>query len=214
MMLEMLKTCNEYLENRSKKEIDNSPKCIQSFSDRKIVEKIISNDETIIRDFFYVRCRPMFIYIIKNIFNFQIEYDELVNELYLCLRSDDWKKLRQFGYRCKLISWLSFISIRFFREKQKEWEGNKSLIIAEIADKEDAYIPQEQQTLQMDMMKFLREMPNQRYRQVIQSLFFEDIEPQQLADEMGITIENLYNIKRRALEQFARILRKELYYVG
>jgi DNA-directed RNA polymerase specialized sigma24 family protein len=37
----------------------------------------------------------------------------------------------------------------------------------------------------------------------------EDKEPQEVADEMKITVDNLYNIKRRAMQQLIQIYGKE-----
>lgn len=48
-------------------------------------------------------------------------------------------------------------------------------------------------------------MPTQRYVYVIRRLVLEDLEPEQLATEMGITTANLYNIKKRAMAQLTRV---------
>ena len=48
-------------------------------------------------------------------------------------------------------------------------------------------------------------MTNDRYVMVIRKLMIEDWEPEKLADEMGITTANLYNIKRRAVAQLTQI---------
>jgi len=66
----------------------------------------------------------------------------------------------------------------------------------------------------LDIENLLNGLTNERYRSVIQKLVLEDCEPQTLANEMGITVDNLYNIKRRALSQLAHLYRKEDGYVG
>lgn len=48
-------------------------------------------------------------------------------------------------------------------------------------------------------------MTTKRYVFVIQRLVIEDQEPEQLAKEMDITVENLYNIKRRAMAQLTQV---------
>ena len=62
----------------------------------------------------------------------------------------------------------------------------------------------------MDVATLLNLMPNDRYRFVVRSLVLEDRERKEVALEMGITIENLDNIKSRALKQLAEIARKEM----
>ena len=59
----------------------------------------------------------------------------------------------------------------------------------------------------------LIKMPNKRYRKVIEVLDLQDIRPEILAEEMGVTVDNLYNIHRRALIQLRLVMgRKEDYY--
>ena len=62
----------------------------------------------------------------------------------------------------------------------------------------------------MDVATLLNLMSNDRYRFVVRSLVLEERERKEVALEMGITIENLDNIKSRALKQLAEIARKEM----
>ena len=54
------------------------------------------------------------------------------------------------------------------------------------------------------MERLLATMKNRRYVQLIRDLVFEDREPEEVAGRMGITVANLYNIKRRALTDLSR----------
>lgn len=180
------------------------------FSDKELVEGILANDERIINYFFFERCAPMFRHIIKNVFDYKAEKDELINELYLCLRKNDWEKLRKFEYRSKLTTWLKVVAIRFFIKERDELIENLSetpLYRQEIYDTQDRTISK------IDVESVLSKIPNVRYREVIHSLFIEDIEPQLLADKMEITVDNLYNIKRRAMSQLAQMIGEEARYV-
>lgn len=53
----------------------------------------------------------------------------------------------------------------------------------------------------LDIGQYLQAMPNERYRYVIYSLFIKDMEPEELASEMNTPVSNIYNIKKRALDQ-------------
>lgn len=64
----------------------------------------------------------------------------------------------------------------------------------------------------MDLHSALQKMPNVRYRQVKELLDLQDKQPESVAKEMNITVDNLYNIHRRALVQLRLIMgRKEEY---
>jgi hypothetical protein len=63
---------------------------------------------------------------------------------------------------------------------------------------------------QMDVARIFELMPNRRYVYVIRRLVLEDTDPQELADEMEVTVDNLYNIKKRAIAEFTKIALKEL----
>ena len=54
---------------------------------------------------------------------------------------------------------------------------------------------------QLDINYYLQAMPNERYKHVIYSLFIKDMEPEELASEMNTPLSNIYNIKKRALDQ-------------
>lgn len=53
----------------------------------------------------------------------------------------------------------------------------------------------------LDINQYLQAMPNERYRHVIYSLFIKDMKPEELALEMNTPVSNIYNLKKRALDQ-------------
>ena len=56
-------------------------------------------------------------------------------------------------------------------------------------------------------------MQNTRYRHVIEMLDLKEMRPDLLAEQMNVTVDNLYNIHRRALLQLRMLMgRKEDYY--
>ena len=48
-------------------------------------------------------------------------------------------------------------------------------------------------------------MSNRRYAEVLQRLVIEDADPEVVAEEMGVNIDNLYNIKKRAIAALMRL---------
>lgn len=171
-------------------------------TDREIIQGLIARDDRVTRDFFFVRCRPLFLSIIQKVFNHEVEYDEFVNELYLYLMADDAKRLREFEYRSSVYQWLKVVAVRFFIRRRREMiETSRPAPLYDEGDEPagDSY------PASTDIENLFALMPNQRYVHVIRRLVLEDEEPALLAKELGITVDNLYNIKRRAMAQLTQV---------
>ena len=61
----------------------------------------------------------------------------------------------------------------------------------------------------MDVDNLLCQMKNQRYAKVIRMLMIEDMTPDEVAKELFVTVDNLYNIKRRAMAALAKVALKD-----
>ena len=60
----------------------------------------------------------------------------------------------------------------------------------------------------IDVAKLLRLMDNRRYADVIQNLVLDDVAPERYALQIGVTVDNLYNIKKHAMTALSRIALK------
>ena len=182
-------------------------------TDREIIQGLIARDNRVTEEFFFVRCRPLFLSIIRKVCDYEVEYDELVNALYLYLMADDAKKLRDFEYRSTIYQWLKVVAIRFFIRKRKE-----------LIDNSGYESPYEVETVpttggnahsaKCDLQRLFSLMPNKRYVYVVQRLIIDDCEPEKLAKEMGVSVDNLYNIKRRAMDQLTRVALNDIRQYG
>ncbi|MBO4607783.1 MAG: sigma-70 family RNA polymerase sigma factor [Prevotella sp.] len=182
-------------------------------TDQEIIQGLIARDNRVTEEFFFVKCRPLFLSIIRKVFDYEVEYDELVNELYLYLMEDDAIRLRSFEYRSTIYQWLKVLSIRFFIKKRKK--------MIENSDDDTLYdgntiqqVDERDISAKDDLRRLFSLMPNQRYAHVIQRLVIEDMEPERLAEEMDITVENLYNIKRRAMAQLTQVALNDIREYG
>ena len=182
-------------------------------TDQEIIKALIEHDEHVTKDFFFVKCRPLFCSIMDIVFDYKVEYDEMVNELYLYLMEDDAIKLRNFEYRSSVYQWLKILATRFFIKKRARMIDNES--------NEPPYDKQEQiaasasdAAVGYDLERLFEAMPTKRYVKVIRRLILEDCEPEELAREMKITTANLYNIKRRAMAQLTRIALNDIKEYG
>ena len=87
-------------------------------TDQQIIEKLIARDGQVTEKFFFNDCRPLFTSIIRKVFTFNVDYDEIVNEFYLYLMENDAHRLRQFQGRSTIYQWLKVIAMRYFIEKR------------------------------------------------------------------------------------------------
>lgn len=182
-------------------------------TDQEIIQGLIERDNRVTEEFFFVRCRPLFLCIIRNVFNNKVKYDELVNELYIYMMEDDAKKLRDFEYRSTIYQWFKTVAIHFFVKKRDELigkDGEESPYKGESepATDEDAY------SAKSDLRRLFSLMPNKRYVYVIQRLMIDGWKPEDLAKEMGINVDNLYNIKRRAMGQLTQVALNDIKEYG
>lgn len=184
----------------------------EQYTDRELIDRITKNDKAVIEYFFIRKCSPVFLYILRSVFDGKIDVNELVNELFLYLSENNWYKIKQFDYRSRLMTWIRVVSVRFFVKKRNELMKQGGYSTPSII-KERGFNPLIFIDRRMDLHKALDSMSNNRYRKVIVSLDLKEMPPEQLAKEMGITVDNLYNVHRRALLQLKCIMnRKEDYY--
>lgn len=173
-------------------------------TDFEIIEGLINRDNLVTDEFFFVRCRPLFRKVINLVFDYPVDYNEFVNELYLYLMENDAERLRTFRFRSSLYQWLKVTAIRYFIRKRNR--------MIDITSKEGLNESGDNiaggdscNMAQVDLDSLFLSMNNKRYVYVIQRLVIDDEKPEQLAAEMNITTANLYNIKRRAMEQLASV---------
>ena len=137
-----------------------------------------------------------------------VDYDDLRQELFLYLCADNWRRLHRYDATMPFACWFSVVSYRFF----KDYAGTAPVALA-LAEKEQGeavgvVADQESETIAgIDLRDALDGLDSQRDSNILRSLLIDDEEPVAVAARHGITVENLYNIKRRAL---ARLIRGSL----
>ena len=179
--------------------------------DQQIIEALIARDNKVTQEFFFERCKPLFYAIIRNVFSYEVDYDEFVNELYLYLMENDAARLKQFEGRSSLYQWIKVTATRFFIKK-------RDLLIEDTSQEalieETEVVEQASGVSILDVQRLLMAMPNKRYAAVIQKLMIDEYTPEELAAEMHITTDNLYNIKRRAMIQLMQVALNDIRNYG
>jgi RNA polymerase sigma factor (sigma-70 family) len=181
-------------------------------SDREIVAAVIKNDRAMIEFLFCEKCSTLLSYIAYSVFDNKVDRRELVSELFLYIAKDNWHKLRQFDFRSSLMTWMSVVATRFFQKKRDELSEKKSeeALVSQIKETVQPYSSKERT---IDVRNALDKMKNARYKDVIYELDLRDTSPEEYAAKVGITVDNLYNLHRRALLQLKSIMnKKEDYY--
>lgn len=180
------------------------------YTDKQIVNGILMNERPLIEYFFQKKCSKLFSYILINVFDGNADNRELVSELYLFMAGNDWQVFRNFQYRSSLMTYVTVVAVRFFQKKRTQLiDSPFSTDLNEKAWKGQTAGSSSVDS-RMDIQSALQKMPNTRYRKVIEVLDLQDVRPELLAEEMNITVDNLYNIHRRALVQLRLIMgRKE-----
>ncbi len=210
---------------------------MKQLTDQEIIERLISRDNAVTEWFFYTKCQPLFSKIIFRVFDGDVEYAELVGMVYDDLMRNDAKKLRQFEFRSTLTNYIKVVANNLAIQKKDEVIENVSkdylyeqksglhgdttssdLPVAspngEATTHDDysgeGYDSTARLQAQMDLENLFSKMKNKRYVSVLQKLMIEGLEPTELALEMGVTVDNLYNIKRRAMKELTHVALKDV----
>ena len=178
---------------------------------QQIIDALVAHDERVTEQFFFRNCRPLFVSIINNVFSYEVDYDEFVNEFYLYLMENDACRLRQFEGRSSIYQWMKVVAIRYFLSKRDRMIDNESedALIDRVARTETVET-EHQMAAKLDIERLLKMMPNRRYEYVIRRLVLQDAEPQKVADELCTNVDNLYNIKKRAIAALTELALNEV----
>lgn len=186
---------------------------IHRMDDKQIIEALIARDEQVTRQFFYGNCRPLFSSIIRNVFSYEVDYNEFVSEFYIYLMENDAYRLRQFQGRSTIYQWLKIVAIRYFvakRNQMIDMTPNAPLYDSALLKLQNSSIDDgEGMVAKMDIESLFSQMPNRRYVYVIRRLILEEADPKDVAEELKTNVDNLYNIKKRAIAALTEVALKE-----
>ena len=120
------------------------------------------------------------------------------------MEGDAWR-LKAFEGRSSICQWLKVVAIRFFVQKRNTLIEDKSQ--EPLNEIKDTPIDVPSQIIaKIDVENLLSQLRNERYVMAIRRLILEDAEPKDVAEEMGVTVDNLYNIKKRAIAALTQIV--------
>lgn len=180
-------------------------------TDQQIIQALIARDERVTQQFFFKDCRSFFMSIMRHVFSYEVDYDEFVNEFYLYLMENDAYRLKQFQGRSSIYQWMKVVAIRYFiakRDGMIDMEPKNplsdSVMQDESVDEESAM------AAKIDVERLFALMQNKRYVYVIRRLVLQEAEPKAVARELSTNVDNLYNIKKRAMAALTEVALKEI----
>lgn len=176
--------------------------------DRHLVADLIGNNERAVEYLLYDHYSKILRFnAIKAAPNIMV--DDLIQELYFHLSANQWEKLKKYNPKLPFERWLSVVSYRFFKDfSLRMIDSRRQIPITKLEDQNllKAGTTQMNQIM-MDIQQGLSNLKPPRDREILSALLLSDEEPLSVASRYGITVDNLYNIKRRAL---ARLIQKHL----
>ena len=196
--------------------------------DVQIARSIIARDENVTRQFFYRHCYPLFKSIYDNYYTDCTNVKEFIDEIYILTIAPSKKtgrcQMENYRGESTLASWLKTVCLFYCYKKYKRKQ--RMPIFAPLPDTDEnnadatdrlacigASIEIEIDSMNReDAEKLLSLMPNERYRTLIQLRYLEQMTNEETAKELEMTMDNYYNIHKRAKAQFESICRKEEYY--
>jgi len=201
-------------------------------TDRQFVADLLANDGKALECLLYDRYRSLLRFnAMKAAPN--VPVDDLVQELYLYLSTDNWARLKKYDPELPFDRWFSVVSYRFFKdfslrmidsrrqipitkiERSMKLSGEGVYSFSRSKRTSDEIEDQrllntgttQMNQIMMDIKKGFDELEPPRDREILTALILHDEEPQEVANRFNVTVDNLYNIKRRAL---AKLIKKHL----
>lgn len=163
-------------------------------------------DQEITYRFFYELCGYILYDIRSTLLQDRVEFDDMVNELYVYLSDRNWHKLDTFAALngCRLSSWMIPLSWRFFLQKRAYLLGMSLDNSMEVGKVKDDYMDEFDIEVLLDVEQTFAVMPNKKYVQVLRWLLIDGYNPDEVAVRLHIRVSNVYNIKHRAVVQFIK----------
>ena len=188
-------------------------KDFRNCSDDRLVSYILSGSQDAVVYFFYQKFLSTFQYHIYRLFDNKVEVSELVDEFFLYLYEDNWRRLRMYNAsKAALSTWISSVSFRFFRDYKRSKIDLNGVIT--ISDKWESFrgdwVECADKGIDMDIRSSIERIGNARDRRIAERIFLEDIGPEDVSKEFGMTVDYVYTLKNRLLKQIRKNLKAYL----
>lgn len=147
------------------------------------------------------------------------EVPDLFHTVFLSIIEDDYKKLRQFQWKCKLSSWLYIIAVRATIDFLRKQSGDLSLngtTAEEISLREGIRngnpLPDDIIELkeEKEIIEQAKKTLTSKERLFVNLYYIRELSPTEIAGIMNITENNVYQLKSRVREKMKEIAERLL----
>ncbi len=193
-------------------------------SDLEIARKILEHDEAATREFFYIKCYPLF----KSVFeHFYTDCDtcvDFIHEMYVVVLAPSRKtgkcQLENFRGESTLTKWLKTACLYYCYKRFKkkinvvslDCASNKKQEGGSTFAKETSFNTIFSRLERRDVEMIIQKMSNSRYKQIMRLVYLEKYSLKDTADLMGMKIQNFYSKHALAKAQFENELLKDENY--
>lgn len=179
-------------------------------NDEHLIRQLLAGNERAVNYVFYDHFTSLLRHnAAKAAGNKGVPYDDLVQELFLYLSANNWAQLRKYNPEMPFVNWFSVVSYRFFKDFSRSMID--SSLKVPISNTSDHLFRQHESvdlfSLMGDVQRALAKLKPPRDRDILEALIIRDEEPEKVAVRHNVTVDNLYNIKRRAL---AKLIKQHL----
>ena len=196
--------------------------------DLRIAQSLIKRDQKMTVQYYYKQCYPLFKSIFDNYYTDCKCCKEFMDEIYVVVLapSKNTGKCQMENYRGEstLSSWLKSVCLYYcydkyeLKQRKPVFEPLKHSQIKEVDDEaggdRNDNISGSSEIDFSDMNRedvevLLSMMPNTRYRNIIRLLYLEQKTHKEVAETLGMSMDNYYNKRILAEKQYKQICRKE-----
>ena len=195
--------------------------------DLQIAKSLINRDERVTRDYYYKDCYPLFKSIYDNYYTDCKCCKEFMDEIYIVVLAPSKItgkcQMENFRGESTLRTWLKTACLYYCYNRFKlkppifeplprdpEKKDDDDDVFSDRKKDESLSNPIDFSGMnRADVETLLSMMPNTRYRNIIRLLYLEQKTHKEVAEALGMSMDNYYNKRILAEKQFKQICRKE-----
>ena len=197
--------------------------------DLQIAKSLINRDERVTRNYYYRECYPLFKSIYDNYYTDCACCKEFMDEIYIVVLAPSKItgkcQMENFKGESTLRAWLKTACLYYcynkYELKQRmpvyeplphdtEKKDEDDDVFGDRNKKEELSNPIDFSGMnRADVEALLSMMPNTRYRNIIRLLYLEQKTHREVAEALGMSMDNYYNKRILAEKQYKQVCRKE-----
>lgn len=188
---------------------------IAIWPDKRIVTSLLRMEQLPTAEFLYGKTYPVFKSLHDRYYTDCAEVIEFIHEVYVDFIEprpiSKRCKLETFNFKCSLKNWVGVVAIRYCYHQFKRQIPSESLTDGDSFSVSEPSILTDMGTLNReDVEAIIGMMPNERYRQLIRYRYLEELDNEETAQKMGMSMDNYYNKHRAAKVQYIQAFLKEM----